>query len=284
MNFFENETISLFLQDMKLLESFYSDKQKVVLCQHNCLGKILIINDEIQHIEFFQQFYHEQLVHLPIAFIPQIKTALIIGGGSLFAAYEILKYPTIEKIVLCDYDHTVLELMDKYYPHADFVINNPKFKYIEQDAHSFLIEHTEKYDLVINDCFNLSLESKLHNKSYYNLLSNLTSKNGICSDVIYKHIFEIDNTKDSLELIINENIPYKLSLITIPEYPGIFHLQTMWGKAETLKLELNKPINEVQTMYLLNKNIINYNLFSPKFLSHYLFIPPFIKNLFDKIR
>lgn len=283
MNFFENEAISLFLQNMKILESFHSDKQEIVLCQHSCLGKILIINNEVQHIEFFQQFYHEQLVHLPIAFIPRVKTALIIGGGSLFAAYEILKYQTIEKIVLCDYDHTVLELMKKYYPHADIVFNNPKFIYIEQDAHLFLTEHTGNYDLVINDCFNLSLESKLHNKSYYTLLSNLTSKNGICSDVIYKHIFEKYTTKESIELLKNESGSYRLSLITIPEYPGIFHLQTMWSKNEVLKQELKKPINEIQIKYLTNRKVINYNLYSPEFLSSYLFIPPFIKKLLDKI-
>ncbi len=136
MYFFENESVSLYLQDMEILESFQSDKQQIILYLHKNLGKILVINGEIQHIEFYQQFYHEQLVHLPIAFIPQVKTALIIGGGSLFAAYEILKYPTIEKIVLCDYDHTVLDLMERYYSHVKDVISNPKFHYIEQDAHA----------------------------------------------------------------------------------------------------------------------------------------------------
>ena len=284
MEFFENEPISLFLQDMKLLESFHSDRQRVVLYQHNSLGKILIINNEIQHIEFFQQFYHEQLVHLPIAFIPQIKTALIIGGGSLFAAYEILKYPTIEKIVLCDYDHTVLELMKKYYPHANLVISNPKFHYVEQDAHSFLLEHIGKYDLIVNDCFNLSLESQLHNISYYKLLLNFASEKGVCTDVIYKHIFEINTTRDSLKLLNDEDISYKLSLITIPEYPGIFHLQTIWSEKGVLKNIIEKPINEIQNNFLTNKNIIRYNMYSPKHLSYYFYIPTFIKNLFNEIR
>lgn len=74
MYFFENESVSLYLQDMEILESFQSDKQQIILYLHKNLGKILVINGEIQHIEFYQQFYHEQLVHLPIAFIPQIKT------------------------------------------------------------------------------------------------------------------------------------------------------------------------------------------------------------------
>ena len=52
------------------------------------------------------------LVHLPIAFIPIISEVLILGGGSLFAAYEVLKYSSVKNVILCDYDHEVIELME----------------------------------------------------------------------------------------------------------------------------------------------------------------------------
>lgn len=282
MNFHEqNQSISIHLENLKIISEIFSEHQKITLFEHEWLGKILVINDEIQHIENYQEFYHEQLVHLPISLIPKVEDVLIIGGGSLFAAYEILKYPTVKKLVLCDYDHMVLNLMKKHYAHANKVLNDPRFYYIEQDAHDFISNEQSKYDLIINDCFNLSMESQKHGVSYYKLLSDLTKNGGVCSDVIYRHIFDKKTNKDSLDLLKQEQ-GFKISLINIPEYPGIFHLQTIWGDKE-LRKDITIPKNQVQLDFMHNKKEISFNLYLPNFLEFYFFIPPYIKNLFNEI-
>ena len=91
MNYYKKENISLYLDNLILLEDIRTVKQKIEIYSHPLLGLILIINGEIQHIEKYQCLYHELLVHLPISFCDIPRNALIIGGGSLFAAYEVLK-------------------------------------------------------------------------------------------------------------------------------------------------------------------------------------------------
>ena len=134
MNFYEKEPISLYLDNLDLLEDFVSERQQhIQLFQHPWLGKVLVINNEIQHVEKYQSLYHEMLVHLPASFVPHIERALILGGGSLFAAYEVLKYSSVKQVVLCDYDGAVLDLMKKYYTHADLVTQDRRFSHIEKD-------------------------------------------------------------------------------------------------------------------------------------------------------
>ena len=283
MNFHEKELVSIHLESLTVLEKIESDKQYIELLLHPALGKILIINGEIHHIEFYQEFYHEQLIHLPISLIENVETALIIGGGSLFAAYEILKYPSVKSVVLCDYDKAVLELMRKHYDHAKHVLSDPRFLHIEKDAHEFIKVHQNKYDLVVNDCFDLALESKKHETSYYKLLSNLIKANGVCSDVIYRHIFDNQTNLDSISLLKKEK-NYKIALITIPEYPGIFHLQTIWGTF-TSSDNCELPKNLIQLDYLKRKeeSVISFNLYDPHFLNFYFFVPPYIRKLFNEI-
>lgn len=206
MEYHENESVSIFLKDLKLIESYTSPKQFVELFEHPWLGKILIINGEIQHIEQYQSLYHESLVHIPAAFIPVIRTVLIIGGGSLFAAYEALKYPSVENVTLCDYDHSVLKLMARHYFHAREVIKDKRFSYIESDARDFIHKEQKRYDLIINDCFNLAAESNRNNISYFNLLSNLCKNTGVCVDIIYRHIFDKQVTIDTLTYLKKEKI------------------------------------------------------------------------------
>ncbi|MDR2924201.1 MAG: hypothetical protein LBU85_12785 [Treponema sp.] len=274
MEFHENANVSLYLSDLSPICEFESNRQKVGLYEHLLLGKVLILNEEIHHIESYQHLYHEPLVHLPLAFIEKPRSCLIIGGGSLFAAFEVLKYPTIEKVVLCDYDHTVLDLMFHTYEHAKRVKADSRFHYVEEDALSFIDSIDDKFDLVINDCFNLAKIST--SVSMYDKLSSLCTSHGVCADVIYRHIFDRNTTLKSLQLI-NNKMNLALSLIVIPEYPGILHILTIWGKNPNISQSQTKTIN----LFQLDKSQkYNFKVFVPDHIPYYLYLPPYIKEMF----
>lgn len=280
MDFYENEPISLYLNELSLIEEITSSRQEIKLMSHPWLGKVLILNGEIQHIENYQALYHEMLVHLPIAFIPNVESVLILGGGSLFAAKEILKYPSVKKVVLCDYDHCVLELMKKYYSHANMVFHDKRFEYVEQEGHDYISKEKQKYDLIINDCFNLALESKNNGISYFHVLSNLCASNGVCVDIIYRHIFDRQITIDTLHNLRHE-AKLVLSLVTVPEYPGILHLETIWGNNDLLSQGLMATVNNFQKAVASGKEVSPFRYFSPNNIRFYLYLPPYIKEMFN---
>lgn len=275
MNFYEKENISLYLDNLILLESIVSLKQKIEIYRHDTLGLVLIINDEIQHIENYQCMYHEQLVHLPMSFCENPQTALVLGGGSLFAAYELLKYPSMQAVTLCDHDYTVLKLMENYYEHAKTVLSDKKFHFVESDGLEFLDSDKTKYDIIINDCFNLLKESNIHGHSLFKDMNDLLTDQGVCSDIIYRHIFDGTITRDSIQQIKKcSNIV--LSLVTVPEYPGILHIQTIWGKNKNISQTCKNTLNSFQKKCLETNNS-PFEFYSPQNLPYYLYLPPYIK-------
>ena len=280
LNFYEKEPVSLYLDNLCPLEDFESKKQHIQLFQHPWLGKVLVINGEIQHVENFQTLYHEMLVHLPGAFIPNIENVLILGGGSLFAAYEALKYPSVNRVVLCDYDSSVLNIMNKYYSHAPSVIQDRRFTHLEYDARTYILECTDTFDLIINDCFNLAMESEETDSSYFQILSELCSPRGACVDIIYRHIFDRPTTINTLKYLRSEK-NLALSLVVIPEYPGILHLETIWGKSAFISQDLKQPVNEFQLTITDNEKNSVFNYYMPDNLAAYLYLPPYIKNMFS---
>lgn len=279
MNFYEKESVSLYLQDLNQLENIYSSKQHIELYKHPELGNILVINDEIQHIENYQCLYHELLVHLPMSFIMKPTSALIIGGGSLFAANEILKYPSIEKVTLCDYDHCVLDVMGNYYDHAKKVMANPKFYFVESDGIDFINQCQNNYDLIINDCFNLVAIGEEKSFSMYKRLKELLTPEGVCCDIIYRHIFDYLVTRNSLKEL-KELGEIVLSLVTVPEYPGILHIETIWGKNMNLCQCQKEVINQYQQSIISGEKN-PFNFFSPDNLPFYLYLPPYIRKMFN---
>lgn len=277
MEFCEKESACIYLSNLTLLENMKSCKQEIVIYEHPFLGLVLVINGEIQHIEKYQCPYHETLVHLPASFIKEPHKALIIGGGSLFAAYEVLKYPSITHVVLCDHDKTVLNLMEKYYPHAKAVKNDNRFEFVEMDGVEYIQNCQNKFDLIINDCFNLlniTLEKRI---PIYLRLKNLLTPTGVCSDIIYRHIFDREITQNSIKEI-KKYSQVVLSLINIPEYPGVLHIETIWGNSPYLSQNCACVINEFQKKLIKEENF-PFNYFFPSNLSFYLYLPPYIREI-----
>ena len=271
MEFYEKNSVSFYLSQLTPICEFDSAKQKVGLYRHPLLGRVLILNGEIQHIENYQYLYHESLVHVSAAFIKSPKNCLILGGGSLFAAFEVLKYPSIERVVLCDFDHAVIDLMIKNYEHAQQVKKDKRFNFIEEDAKVFIKDLNEEYDLIISDCFDLA---EMNNGfSMYDRLFRLCSEQGVCSDVIYRHIFDKDCLTNSLgQLKSQANLA--LSLVIIPEYPGVLHLQIIWGKNRNVHQNQKHTFNEFQHNLA---NLEKFKMFTPNNLPYYLYLPPYLK-------
>lgn len=274
MEFHEDTSVSLHLSGLTPICEFKSIRQTVGLYQHPLLGKVLILNGEIHHIESCQHLYHEPLVHLPLAFLEEPRSCLIIGGGSLFAAFEVLKYPTIDKVMLCDWDHTVLDLMGRTYEHAQQVKADRRFHYIEEDAIQFIDSLNDKFDLVINDCFDLAKIST--SVSMYDKLNSLCTSRGVCVDLIYRHIFDKPATQKSLRLLKNKT-NLALSLPVVPEYPGILHILTIWGENSNISQNQTKTFN----LFQLDKtNMHNFKVFVPGHIPYYFYLPPYIKEMF----
>lgn len=278
MEIYEKESVSLYLSNMVQLENVESNVQSIQIYQHPDLGKVLVINGEIQNVEKWAPLYHEAIVHIPMMFLEEPRSVLILGGGDLYAAEIALQYPSVEQVTLCDYDPEIIRLTSKHYVHAQSVLDNPKVTICYQDAKEYIKECPKKFDLIIDDCFNLIKDFAPQDQIFKQLANLLTPGIGVCSSLMYRHIFDqftIEQTNKNLLSQFNT----VLSLVTVPEYPGILHLLTMWGHSIYLSQDLPTSKNRYHMDMLLFGNHQISEIFDPKFCKYYLYLPKYIKNI-----
>jgi len=280
MDFYERgSNISLHLAEMTLLEDVSSvNYEHIQLYSHQTLGKVLILDGELQHIESWSPLYHETVVHLPCAFIEQLTNVLILGGGDFFAATEILKYSSVKKVRMIDFDQSVIELMSRHYHHVQTVLSDPRFELIIDDAFHALSENNEKFDLIINDAVDLANYSEINNSEIFRLLTTYLTPTGVCADLIYRHIFEQETTKKTINFLNNSKLNWALSLVVVPEYPGILHLLVIWGSNDHISQKLATTTNLTQQEWIKTKSCPT-DIFDPRFLSYYLYLPPYLKKI-----
>jgi spermidine synthase len=126
--------------------------QDVWLLECGDYGKSLFLDGESQSAVNNEFYYHEALVHPTCALHGAPKNVLILGGGEGATSREVLKWVTVEKIVMVDIDKELVELCKAYLPemHQD-AFDDPRLKVLFQDAVQYLEDERFEWDIIISD-------------------------------------------------------------------------------------------------------------------------------------
>jgi len=191
----------------------------------------------------------------------------VIGGGSFFAVREVLRYRSIERVLMLDHDAELLAIMAEEYEDARIAQADPRLEVRTTDAFQELPRLREQFDLVVNDSVDL-----LTVENAYQVLAALLTSQGVCSDLIYRHIFENTVAGESFNRLGWAH-RHVASLVFVPEYPGILHLLLLWGKSPSLIQDLPTTRNCEQLAWSRNPRRNPCRYFDPRFLNFYLHLP-----------
>jgi len=185
-----------------------SDIQEVQVID-SYFGKTLVTDGKTQSAEHDEFVYHESLVH-PALFWSALlsgtassspssspssslrhppgtapKSVFIGGGGELATAREVLRHSTISRLVMVDIDPQVIDVCKRFLPEwgGQAVLDHPKFQLVVGDAHKYLMETKETFDVIIMDISD-PIEAgpgiALYTQEFYRRAKELLSKpNGV---------------------------------------------------------------------------------------------------------
>jgi len=125
------------------------------MVQHPQWGVTCYMDGDIQSSEFDEATYHETLVHPAMASVPAPKRVMIMGGGEGATAREVLKWPTVERVDMYEWDIDVIALFRRSYPQwAKGAWDDPRLHLHPVDILDAIKEPpSQAYDVVIIDLF-----------------------------------------------------------------------------------------------------------------------------------
>ena len=144
----------------------------------------LYLDGSLQFSSSDEYRYHEMLVHPAMSVHGNPRFVLVLGGGDGLAVREILKVPSVQKIVLVELDASMVSLAMNnstisYINKGS--LKNSKVHVITGDAYDFLRTNTFGYDIIIADFPDPHDEtvSKLYTTEFFNLVKRSLSKDGL---------------------------------------------------------------------------------------------------------
>lgn len=198
-------------QNTKVDHSFISSRGTLVeMIYKPNWGLSCYMDNAIQSCEVDESLYHESLVH-PVMSTVDAKRVMIIGGGEGATLREVLKWPTVEKVDMYEWDKDVVDLFKKKYPQwAKGAWNDKRLQLYYDDIFEAVMKppHT-RYDVIIIDLFDPCEENTVQWYILLKSIHNWITKDG--SLVIYsgmRNILQKAQPAHILQKIMREHLEY----------------------------------------------------------------------------
>jgi spermidine synthase len=94
----------------------------------------------------------EHAVHFALLQHEAPRRVLLVGGGISSSLAEILKHPSVEKVVYVELDPAVIDFGRRLVPqNAEQVLDDPRVRLVHQDGRHYIKTATELYDVIVVD-------------------------------------------------------------------------------------------------------------------------------------
>ena len=146
-------------------------------------GRMVILDGQIQSTESDEFIYHEVLVHPPMMTHPKPADILILGGGEGATLREVLKHPTVGRVVMIDIDRDFVNLCRRYLKkwHGGS-FENRKVELIYDDAFAYLQKRKDSFDVIIADISDPAGDGparSVYSEKFYDLIKKALTNDGI---------------------------------------------------------------------------------------------------------
>lgn len=91
----------------------------------------------------------EMMVHPPLATHPEVRSALVVGGGDGDLASELLRYTGIERIAVTEDDAAYAEAARQFFPERAAALSNQKVSLSSERADAFIRDTRERFDVIL---------------------------------------------------------------------------------------------------------------------------------------
>jgi spermidine synthase len=129
-----------------------TDYQLLEIVDTVTYGRSLFLDQKIQSAELDEFIYHEALVHPALVLVETPRTVFIAGGGEGATLREVLRYRTVERVVMVDIDAAAVQACRTHLPtwHQG-AFDDPRVELVHADARQVLADSPDQFDAIIID-------------------------------------------------------------------------------------------------------------------------------------
>ena len=156
--------------------------QEMYIIDTGTYGKALVLDGQWQSSSGDEFLYHEPLVHPACVNHGAPNRVLLLGAGEGATLREVLKWQTVEKVVMVDIDAEVVEACRQHLTEMhQNAFDDPRAELVIDDALGFLDDSEPEWDIIISDLsdpIEAGPSFKLFTKEYFTAAKRVLAPDG----------------------------------------------------------------------------------------------------------
>src|SRR4051794_33786989 len=145
-------------------------------------GRALYLDNKIQSAELDEFIYHEALVHPALILAGTPRRVFVAGGGEGATLREVLRYPSVERVVMVDIDAEAVQACRTHLrAWHQGAYDDPRVELVHADARQALAESAEQFDAIVVDITDPLTDGpsyRLFTREFYSLVAERLAPHG----------------------------------------------------------------------------------------------------------
>lgn len=268
-----------YLRTTELLAERHSPVQHIEIVQTPLFGRAMRIDGCFMTSEQDEFFYHEPMVHLPAITHGDPRQALIVGGGDGGAAYNLLRYPNMERVVLAELDRDVIDMARAWLPKVHRgAFDDPRLKLQLGDGRAFTETCQNQFDQIVLDLTDpFGPAIPLYTRNFYRACQRALKPGGVLSLHVQSPIYRssmMARLLASLRDVFGVVRPY---LQYVPLYGTLWAMAMASDSTDPLLLSADEIDARLE-----QNGLIDLKLYSGGTHHAMLNLPPFVQALLSE--
>ncbi len=261
------------LRCKRTIYSGRSDIQRIDVIETEEFGRMLLLDGLVMATERDEFVYHEMMVHPAMNLTPASrKRILVVGGGDGGTVRELVKYPCLDNVVLCEIDPLVVEISRRYLPQLSSALaDNDRVEIVFRDGQAYVRERKGEFDRIFIDSSDpIGAAEVLFSPGFYKDCYFALNNEGVLvvqSESPIYHLHIMKQVKEGLSRAGFTNIRFYTA--PVPTYPGGYWSWAMGFKGiyERPSPDIVLPLEEMEKL----------GFFTPEVLMSSFVLPAFVK-------
>ena len=207
-----------------------SKYQDILILDTVPFGRMLVLDGCVMTTERDECAYHEMLVHPALLAHARPQEVCVVGGGDGGTVREVLKHPTVKRVVLAEIDEEVIAVSRQYLPSLASALGDPRLEIVVGDGARYLADHPREFDVVLSDSTDpVGPGAALFGDAYFQSARSALREGGVFVTQCKSLWADADSVRDSaarLSRYFSTVLPYVAAVPTYPTGSWSFLLAT----------------------------------------------------------
>jgi spermidine synthase len=179
------------------LADIQSPYQRVEVYDTPQFGKLFRLDGRLMTSEGDEFFYHECMTHPAALAHPNPESILVIGGGDGGSSEELLKHPSVKRIVMAELDPVVIDISKKWLGSVHKgAFSDPRLEVKIGDGFEYVKSTLERFDIIVLDLTDPDTPAfHLYSEEFFRMCQRILKPGGMLTLHLGSPVYQADTVR-----------------------------------------------------------------------------------------